>query len=47
MKSVNSAKRQIFKNGGTPEPEEILLWAMTGARIDLPFIEQEDLSLKQ
>jgi hypothetical protein len=46
MKSVNSAKRQIFKNGRTPKPELIPLGAMTEERIDLPFNEQEDLRLK-
>jgi hypothetical protein len=46
MKSVNSAKRRIFKSGGTSGQGVLTFWAKKEERIGLPLIEHEDLLSK-
>jgi hypothetical protein len=46
IKSVNRAKKQIFKSGGTSGQGVISFWAKKEKRIDLPPIEHEDLRFK-
>jgi hypothetical protein len=46
MKSVNRAKRQIFKSVGTSGQGVISFWAKKEERIDLPLIEYKELRFK-